>query len=95
MGLFIKLLEWEENEDTYEEETDQIHSLLRILTISLGKDHCFFVQKLATFYNTYEPFSNLPNLRTCHTFQRDWKLVLSKRSFITLRKIKYRLENLQ
>jgi hypothetical protein len=39
LGLFIQLLEWEENEDTYEEETDQIHSLLRILTISLGKDH--------------------------------------------------------
>ncbi len=53
LGLFIQLLEWEENEDTYEEETDQIHSLLRILTISLGKDHCFFVQKFATFYNTY------------------------------------------
>jgi hypothetical protein len=49
MGLFIQLLEWEENEDTYEEETDQIHSLLRILTISLGKDHCFFCPKICHY----------------------------------------------
>ena len=33
-----QLLEWEENEDTFEEETDRLHTLLRIITILLGRD---------------------------------------------------------
>ena len=31
-------MEWEENEDTFEEETDRLHTLLRIITILLGRD---------------------------------------------------------
>jgi hypothetical protein len=35
------MLEWEENEDTYDEETDRLHIILRIITISVGKTrHC-------------------------------------------------------
>jgi hypothetical protein len=36
-------LEWEENEDTYDEETDRLHIILRIITIAVG-------MKLATDY---------------------------------------------